>query len=484
MFYSGDVQEERCTVVLRIAKTFLRFGSFEIFLPRDPTTGYSGSSQGLEKTGMLAQMLDYSISTFFPDIWNSTPDPVDRYEKFFATVVDSTAFMIACWQSVGFCHGVMNTDNMSIMGVTIDYGPFGFMESYNPSHICNGSDDSGRYAFNKQPEIAAWNLDRFAIAIQHCLPRERSLPHVARFHDLFSGYFFDRMMQKLGLSKEKGVAEDDKKLIDSLFETMEKTGADFTNTFRSLSRMGFDVSDQQFDDLLSFILQQTITFERLRERYEPDIPIGKLQTLVMISQTQPEILSRLNIPLELITSQLKKLEMMNNLSPSILDDFPVMWRSWLLKYRERVRAEIESPSSSSSSSSCVSIEERDRERREAMNKMNPRFVLRNYVAQNAIDDAEHGDFTEVQRVLELLRDPFDLKQRGDLSSLAPDEWQPSKGISSASSFFSSSLSSSSSSCDPNAGSCSVRKVKIPQLKRVYDQATGELAYQVRVTCSS
>lgn len=281
-------------------------------------------------------------------------------------------------------------------------------------------------------------------------------------------------MKQLGLDKEKGDAEEDKKLIEALFEVMEKTGADFTNTFRGLSQLGYDASDQDVDDLIALIIKQTISFEKLRSRYEPDIPIKKLQMLVMVAQTQPEVLSRLNIPPDFITSQLKKLELMNSLSPSVLDEFPSLWRSWIQRYRLRVQSELQitdSSSSSSSSSSSVSVEERNKERRERMNKSNPRFVLRNYVAQNAIDEAEHGDFTEVQRVLELLRDPFDLKQR-DLSQLAPDEWQPNSGIDVPSSTF-----------DPSGGSCSVQKVKTNNT-RTYDQATGELAYEVRVTCSS
>lgn len=280
----------------------------------------------------------------------------------------------------------------------------------------------------------------------------------------------------MGLDKEKGDAEEDKKLIEALFEVMEKTGADFTNTFRALSQLGYNASDQEVDDLIALIVKQTISFEKLRSRYEPDIPIKKLQMLVMVAQTQPEVLARLNIPPDFLPSQLKKLELMNSLSPSVLDEFPSLWRSWIQRYRLRVQSELQiadnsSSSSSSSSSSLVSVEEKNKARRDRMNKSNPRFVLRNYVAQNAIDEAEHGDFTEVQRVLELLRDPFDLKQR-DLSQLAPDEWQPNSGIDMPSSSF-----------DPSGGSCSVQKVKT-NATRTYDQATGELAYEVRVTCSS
>ncbi|KAL5514995.1 hypothetical protein EMCRGX_G000100 [Ephydatia muelleri] len=138
IFYNGNVIYEKATVISRIAPTFLRFGSFEIFKTRDPQTGRSGPSVG--RMDILNQLLDYTITSFFPEVHGE-----DR---------------------------VLNTDNMSIVGVTIDYGPFGFMDRYDPNHICNGSDDGGRYSYTNQPAICRWNLKKLAEALSPSLSSE------------------------------------------------------------------------------------------------------------------------------------------------------------------------------------------------------------------------------------------------------------------------------------------------------------------------
>lgn len=155
MFYTGNNIEERATVIMRIAQTFLRFGSFEIFKGTDPVTGRSGPSAGMalaqvplggrvsETDQHLHAMLDYTISSFFPDLWSvrTMPENEDQkrkvcYAAFLEEVTRRTARLAAKWQAVGFCHGVLNTDNMSIVGLTIDYGPFGFMDRFDPQHVC------------------------------------------------------------------------------------------------------------------------------------------------------------------------------------------------------------------------------------------------------------------------------------------------------------------------------------------------------------
>ena len=160
--YSGNQINEKCAVVLRVAPTFMRFGSFEIFLKRDPQTQRQGPSYGLEAE-MMPAMLDYVIDNFYPEI--TQKNPVLRVNEFLDILTKRTAELAAHWQTVGFCHGVLNTDNMSLVGLTIDYGPFGFMDHYDPKHICNHSDDSGRYRYEAQPEICLWNLQKLRSAI-------------------------------------------------------------------------------------------------------------------------------------------------------------------------------------------------------------------------------------------------------------------------------------------------------------------------------
>jgi uncharacterized protein YdiU (UPF0061 family) len=138
MFYDGNPVLERCTVISRIAPTFIRFGSFEIFKTMDPMTGRRGPSVG--RKDILITLTDYVIDTFYPNISNE-PNvcALEKYKKFFKEVVIRTAKTVAFWQTIGFCHGVLNTDNMSIIGLTLDYGPFGFLDRYDPDHVCNSS---------------------------------------------------------------------------------------------------------------------------------------------------------------------------------------------------------------------------------------------------------------------------------------------------------------------------------------------------------
>ena len=147
---------EKCAVVMRLANSFWRFGSFEIFKSHDMRSGSSGPSHGLESE-MLPKMINYLLSYHFPNIHkkynikdlNINLIPVDCMKELFTVILSRTAFLAATWQSFGFCHGVLNTDNMSILGVTIDYGPFGFMEYFDKDFICNHSDKNGRYSYNK-----------------------------------------------------------------------------------------------------------------------------------------------------------------------------------------------------------------------------------------------------------------------------------------------------------------------------------------------
>ena len=145
IFYDGNAIQERATIITRLAHSFIRFGSFEIAKGTDSITGRKGPSAG--KHAIVQQLLDYVVNTFYADVTANCSTPEEKYLAFFRELTRRTAVMVARWQTVGFCHGVMNTDNMSILGITIDYGPYGYMEAFDPEYICNGSDNEGRYRY-------------------------------------------------------------------------------------------------------------------------------------------------------------------------------------------------------------------------------------------------------------------------------------------------------------------------------------------------
>lgn len=231
--YDGHPIQERCTVISRIAPTFIRFGSFEIFKTRDQETGRAGPSVG--RGDIFHQLLDFVTQSYYPQAHSLHPDDrAARAAVFFREVCVKTAHLVSAWQCVGFCHGVVNTDNMSIVGLTIDYGPYGFMDRYDPGHICNGSDDRGRYAYDRQPSVCRWNLSKFAEVLSPCLSEEAALEGLQLYDAEFEKSYLKKMRMKLGLLKE---LEDDGDLIESLLDTMHVTGCDFTNGFHCLSRV-------------------------------------------------------------------------------------------------------------------------------------------------------------------------------------------------------------------------------------------------------
>lgn len=156
LLYDGHPIDEKCTIVMRLAPTFLRFGSFEICLPTNKWSGSTGPSHGLEDE-LLPKLYEYTIEHFYKDLWEKFQQKEITKEQLyfdvFKEITRRTAETVAKWQGVGFCHGVLNTDNMSILGLTIDYGPFGFMDHFNPDHICNHSDKEGRYSYENQPTM-------------------------------------------------------------------------------------------------------------------------------------------------------------------------------------------------------------------------------------------------------------------------------------------------------------------------------------------
>lgn len=399
IFYDGNPIRERCTIILRIAPTFIRFGSFEIFKPTDPMTGRKGPSEG--RTDILIQLLDYTVQTFFPQV--VTGDKEEAYLAFFKEVVRLTARLVALWQCVGFCHGVLNTDNMSVLGLTIDYGPFGFMDHYDPEHVCNASDDQGRYRYEAQPEICKWNLLKLGEAIKDVLPLERSKAAVEEIYDVeYQQTYMGKMRLKLGLLK-KDLPEDED-LVKSLLETMHKTGADFTNCFRCLHRISLEssaVGDDSDENVLEYLLSQCQTVDDLKKTSKPFLGAREFQMLMMLLQTSPSLLQQLGNGASLIQKELdrrEKVQQMNELKPEEKRSKDrQLWKDWIEQYRLRLNADFENE---------PDHEKANKERIEAMKSNNPRFILRNYIAQNAISAAEEGDFSEVQRVLKLLENPY------------------------------------------------------------------------------
>ena len=314
---------ETGAVVTRVAPSFLRFGHFEHFAHSDQHEA-------------LRQLVDFTIASHFPELVDGR-DGLDPLHAWLAEVVRRTAAMVAHWQAVGFAHGVMNTDNMSILGLTIDYGPFGFLDGFDPGHVCNHSDTGGRYAFARQPNVAWWNLHALGHALRPlCDDPDSSLPAVLdTFGELFVEAYSDRMRAKLGLEQ----AEDgDKALLDDLMALLAEERVDHTIAMRALA---------EFDRGAG------ATPSAFRDHF--------------IAREQAD--------------------------------------AWGERYLHRLESEARS----------------DAERRAAMNRVNPKYILRNHLAQAAIDRAALGDFGEVRALHELLRRPYDEQpDKAQYAALPPD----------------------------------------------------------------
>lgn len=311
-------QVEPAATLVRVARSHIRFGSFEYF-------HYTG------RHAELKQLADYVIATHHPDL----ADDSNRYSEFFRRVVLATAQMIAHWQAVGFAHGVMNTDNMSILGDTIDYGPFGFLDQFEPGFICNHSDHTGRYSFDRQPGIALWNLNALAHALSSLIDSDNLKAALQLYEPEFLEQFFKLMRGKLGLAT---VQADDGELIDELMSVMKVAGADYTRFFRQLC-------DWQMTNDKSAL-----------------------------------------------TSVSRKSQTMND---------------WLQRYRDRLQNESTSAE----------------QRAATMKSCNPKFVLRNYMAEIAIRKAEdQQDYSEVQALRQLLSNPYDEHPDWAHYAQQPPEW--------------------------------------------------------------
>ncbi len=206
---------EKAAQIIRLAPSHVRFGTFEYFFYR----------QENDKIKILA---DHVIGSH-PELVEGS---IRKYSEFLASVVKSTATMIAKWQAFGFCHGVLNTDNMSIHGITFDYGPFGFLDEYNPNHICNHSDQQGRYSFANQPFIGKWNLHAFAITLSSLIPMAEQKEILEKYEQIFLDEYHKLMAAKLGFDK---VDDEIKKAIYDCLNQLEKTNCDYTKFFVDLT---------------------------------------------------------------------------------------------------------------------------------------------------------------------------------------------------------------------------------------------------------
>ncbi len=335
---------ETAAVVTRVAPSFIRFGHFEHF-------SHSGQHVALK------QLADFVIDHFYPACRHASGNP---YAALLEAVSARTAAMVAQWQSVGFCHGVMNTDNMSILGLTIDYGPFQFMDAFNPMHICNHSDTGGRYAFIRQPNIAYWNLFCLGQALLPLMDDQRqALDALEPYKAVFPAEQQRRMGAKLGLAN---VQEGDDALVESLMQLMAKDAVDFTILFRRLCDEVHPVGPHV----------QTVRPEPVEGH-----PHARLQ------QAQPE-------------------------RPSVRDLFlqREAFDAWAQRWRDRLQSQ---PGFDAAATA------------EAMRQVNPRIVLRNHLGQIAIERAQAGDFGAVDRLLNALAAPFDEREgEDDLAGFPPD----------------------------------------------------------------
>ena len=240
---------ETAAVITRTAPSFIRFGHFEHF-----------SARGAEAE--LRRLADYVIDGFYPECLATDRFEGNRHAAFLEQVSERTAALVAQWQAVGFCHGVMNTDNMSILGLTIDYGPFQFLDAFDPGHICNHSDEQGRYAYNRQPNVAYWNL--FCLG-QALLPligdQELALAALESYKTVFPRELEARMRDKLGLLRAD---ESDRALIEDILGLLARDRVDYTIFWRRLSR---HVAGDGADPVRDLFLQRE-AFDGWLRRYE------------------------------------------------------------------------------------------------------------------------------------------------------------------------------------------------------------------------
>ena len=328
MFYDGHPVEEQGAVVCRVAPSFTRFGHFELPASRGDKT-------------LLRQFVDFTIARDFPEL-TSTPDEI--LVSWFVDVCERTARLMAHWMRVGFVHGVMNTDNMSILGLTIDYGPYGWVDNFDPSWTPNTTDGDGRrYCFGRQPEMARWNLERLAEALAVISPEPNALAFgLDRFDETYNDEFRQAFAAKFGFVEW---GDGDAELVEDIFFLLQRAEVDMTLFFRYLAKVDVESPD-------------------------------------------PAVL----------TDAFYRVEM--------LDLYSTEFLAWLQRWARRVLSNGDSAEL----------------RRTRMNAANPLYVLRNYLAQQAIDRAERGDPSMIHTLLEVLRHPYEEQPGREDFSFKRPEW--------------------------------------------------------------
>jgi uncharacterized protein YdiU (UPF0061 family) len=312
---------ETAAVVTRMAPSFVRFGSFEHWHYRN-------------KQDELRLLADYVIQGWYPEFLGAA----NPYKELLAEVTRRTARMIAHWQAVGFMHGVMNTDNMSILGLTLDYGPFGFMEAFDANHICNHTDQGGRYSYANQVPVGHWNCYALGNALLPLIGTpEDTEEALDTYRPAFGAKFDELLHAKLGLFDAR---DDDSALFDAMFGLLQANHADFTLFFRRLGDLQLEGGLEQDAPLRDLFID--------REAFD----------------------------------------------------------AWAVQYRARLRAE----------------NSQDERRRAAMHRVNPKYVLRNYLAQTAIEQAQNGDYGGVHKLLAVLERPFDEQPENEAYAALPPDW--------------------------------------------------------------
>lgn len=265
---------ETAATVLRVAPSFIRFGHFELFASRD-------------QISELSKLTQFVIDHYYPECNNSKTPVINLLDK----VIRNTAELIAKWQAVGFCHGVMNSDNMSILGLTLDYGPFGFLDSYNPNHICNHSDHEGRYSFGNQPQIAWWNLQRLGEALSTLNDsqtyREAIKHALDNFAKYFNQHYINLMGNKLGISN---FTIEDLDLLRNLMNILEQSKADFTIFWRQLSHIPENNSQHILDYVTDRELLKPWLDKYILRRSAQQLNFSQSQELML--KTNPAIVLR------------------------------------------------------------------------------------------------------------------------------------------------------------------------------------------------
>ncbi|XP_051203587.1 uncharacterized protein [Lolium perenne] len=357
MFYDGNSKEEPGAIVCRVAPSFLRFGSFQIHATR-----------GKEDLKIVRQLADYTIRHHYPYLENikkseglsfeaamGDSPAIDltsnKYAAWAVEVAERTAYLIARWQGVGFTHGVLNTDNMSVLGLTIDYGPFGFLDAFDPGFTPNTTDLPGkRYCFANQPDVGLWNIAQFTgpLSSAGLISKDEANYVMERYGTKFMDEYQSIMTKKLGLPKYN------KQLIGKLLNNLAVDKVDYTNFFRLLSNVKAD----------------------------PGIP-------------ESELLVPIKAALLDIGQERKE-----------------AWISWVQTYIEELVA------------SGIS----DDERKATMNSVNPKYILRNYLCQTAIDAADLGDYEEVRRLLKVMERPYDEQPGMEKYARLPPAWAYRPGV--------------------------------------------------------